>query len=62
MSFETTNGLKNAPEMISEGLKIKNFSWGACPQTPLLGALLRSVPWPPQTFSKYHFAPPCIFF
>jgi len=38
MSFETTNGLKNAPEVISEGLKIKNFSWeggGACPQTSL---------------------------
>jgi len=28
MSFETTNGLKNAPKVISEGLKIKNFSGG----------------------------------
>jgi len=39
MSFETTNGLKNVPEVISEGLKIKKFSGGACPHTPLEGAL-----------------------
>jgi len=34
ISFETTNGLKNAPEVISEGLKIKNVSGGACPRPP----------------------------
>jgi len=54
MSFETTNGLKNVPEVISEGLKIKKFSGGACPQTPLQGALPHTLPWPPQIFSKYH--------
>jgi len=34
MSFETTNGLKNAPEVISEGLKIKNFLGGHAPRLP----------------------------
>jgi len=59
MSFEITNGLKNAPEVISEGLKIKNFSGGgACPQIPLESVLPQTVPWPPQIFYKYHFAPP----
>ena len=58
MSFETTNGPKNAPEVISEGLKIKIFSGAVCPQTPLKGAL----PFAPQIFSKYYFAPPCPFF
>ena len=33
MSFETMNGLKNAPEVISEGLKIKKISGRA----PTLG-------------------------
>jgi len=28
MSFEATNGVKNAPEAISEGLKFKNFLGG----------------------------------
>jgi len=61
MSFETTNGLKNGPEVISEGLKIKNFSGGACPQTPLEGALPRTYPLPPKIFSKSHFAPPPLY-
>jgi len=60
--LKTTNGLKNAPEAISEGLKFTNFSGGACPQTPLQGVLPCAVLLPPQIFAKYHFAPPCPFF
>jgi len=33
--LKATNGLKNAPEAISEGLKLKNFLGVACPHTPL---------------------------
>jgi len=63
MSFEITNGLKNAPEVISGGLKLKIFSGWVCPQTPLEGALPRTVPWPPKIFYKYHFAsPPLVYF
>jgi len=39
------------------GSKIKNFSGGVCPQTPLEGALPHTVPLPPKIFSKYHFPP-----
>ena len=37
--------------------KNQTFSGGVCPQTPLEGMFLRIVPWPPQIFSKYRFAP-----
>jgi len=57
MSFETTNGLKNAPEVISEGLKIKTFSGGACPR-----GCAALCPPPLKIISKYHFVPICIFF
>ena len=46
--LKATNGLKSAPEAISEGLKLKNFLGGACPQTPLQGALPCIVPLPPK--------------
>jgi len=59
--LKATNGLKNAPEAISEGLKFKNFLGGACPPTPLEGVLPCTVPSPPQIFPKYYFAPPCPF-
>jgi len=67
MSFETRNGLKNAPEVISEGLEIKFLCvcvWGGgeCPQTPLQCALPQKVPSHPQIFFKYYFAPSCLFF
>ena len=47
MSFATTNGLKNAPEAISEGQKLKNFPGGGGgggmpPDPPLEGVLLYS--------------------
>jgi len=32
--LKTTNGLKNAPEAISEGQKFKNFSGGHAPRPP----------------------------
>ena len=40
------------------GPKRQKFPEGACPQTPLNGALLRAIPLPPQTFSMLRFAPP----
>ena len=61
-----------ALESISEDLKAKNFlggggggggeGVGACPQTPLNGALSRAIQSPPQTFSMLRFAPPCDIF
>ena len=56
MSFETTNGLKCAPEVISEGLKIKHFL-GGMPPDPPRGCVPAHSPLAPQIFSKYHFAP-----
>ena len=50
-----------ASESISEDLKAKKFPGGACPQTPLNGALSHAIQSPPQTFSMLRFAPPFYF-
>jgi len=60
MSFETTNGLKNAPEVISGGLKIKNFSGRACPQTSLEGDC-QTQSLRPLKFSPSIILPPPLY-
>jgi len=50
MSFETTNGPKNASEVISEGLKIKNFSGGGMPPDPPRGCVAAHSPFAPPNF------------
>jgi len=46
--LKTTNGLKNAPETISEGLKVETkIYWGGMPQT-----------WPPKERAAAHNPPP----
>ena len=44
--LKTTNGLKNLPEAVSEGLKFKKFQGvgGACSQTSLEDVLPHAVP------------------
>ena len=42
--------------------KSQNFPGGACPQTPLNGALSYAIQSPPQTFSMLRFASPCDIF
>ena len=51
------------PEVISEGLKFKNFM-GGCTQTPPTECTVTCSPFapPPQILPKYYFAPPCLHF
>ena len=55
MSFENQKWSENAPEVISEGQKFKNFL-GAMSPDPLQSALPRTVSLP-QILPKYYFAP-----
>jgi len=59
--LKITNGLKYAPEVISEGLNFKKFSGGHAPD-PLEGTLLHTIHLPPQMFSKNYLTTSCPVF
>jgi len=46
--LKTTNGLKSAPEAISEGLKLKNFLGGMPPDPPRGSTAVHSSFTPPN--------------
>jgi len=58
MSFETTNGLKCAPEVIAEGLKIKIFLRGHAPRPPYRVRCHTHSPFAPRYFLQVSFCPP----
>jgi len=65
MSFETTNGLKCAPVVISEGLKIKIFLGGHAPRLPPdppTGCAAAHSPFAPPIFSLCIILPPLVNF
>ena len=62
MSFESHKWSEKCTRSDLRGSNIQTFPGGACPQTPLEGALPCTVPLPPQIFSKYYFAPPLSIF
>ena len=61
MSLQNQEWPENVSEAFSEHLKFKNFLGGACPQTPLDGALLRTFPCPSPHLNKVPFCPLCPF-
>ena len=59
--FKATNGLKNAPEAISEGLKFKNFLGGMPPDPPTGSTAIHSL-FTPTNFLEVLFCPPLSIF